>query len=400
MGLLEPIGGPHSPGGRRTLNLTLPTIDKWGSLSGARILVRVDFNTPLIERDGQYEVGDDFRIVAAVPLFQRLMSSGAHVVACTHVGRPHGHFEEKYSVAPIRRRLEQLCPGVELMENLRFDPGEEANDEEFGRLLVKGFDYFVNEAFGVSHRTHASVMAPPQFLPSAAGPHLLREVTTLLSVFDSPNRPLVAVVGGAKVADKLAIVSKLVDKADHVIIGGAMAFTFWRAQGHSVGSSIVDLGKIDACRELLASGKIVLPTDAYALADGSSFGPQGGEDTPRLVTDSIPLGWMGLDIGPRSVERFGEVIESAGTILWNGPMGVCEDVRLSSGTRAIAHSIVNSSATTIVGGGDSAAALAQYGLSDRVNFISTGGGAALELLEYGDLPGVKALRDCPWNVGS
>ena len=379
---------------------TLPTIDEWGSLAKSRVLVRVDFNTPLHKVDGRYEVSDDFRIRAAVPLFQDLMDRGAQVVACTHVGRPKGHYEEKYSVAPMRRRLEELCAGVELMENLRFDPGEESNDEEFGRLLVKGFDYYVNEAFGVAHRAHASVMAPPQYLASAAGPNLLCEVTTLLSVLDAPRHPFVAVVGGAKVADKLAITARLVDKADQVLIGGGMTYTFWRALGYSIGDSLVDDSKVDACKELLASGKIVLPSDAVGLASGSTFGEEGGTDEPRLFGHDIADGWMGLDIGPQSAAQFAEIISNAATVLWNGPMGVFEDHRFEMGTKVLAHAVATSDAVSIVGGGDSSAALAKFGLCDAVSFISTGGGASLELLQFGDLPGLRALRDCPWNRAS
>jgi phosphoglycerate kinase len=359
----------------------------------------VDFNTPLAKVDGTYQVVDDFRIRAALPLFEQLKSLGAQVVACTHVGRPKGHFVEQCSVAPIRARLEELCPDVELMENLRFDPGEEANDAEFGRLLVKGFDYYVNEAFGASHRTHASVMAPPNYLPSAAGPNLLHEVHTLLSVFDQPARPFVAIVGGAKVADKLAIVQKLVDKADQVIIGGAMAFTFWRALGQSIGDSMVDETKIDACRALLETGRVLVPTDAVALPTEATFGPESGSEEPRTFVDQLPAGWRGLDIGPGSVETFCAALAGAGTILWNGPMGVCEDSRFEFGTRSVAEAVAGSRATSIIGGGDSGAALAKFGLADRVSFISTGGGASLELLEFGDLPGLRALRECPWNRG-
>lgn len=377
----------------------LPTIDSWGSLAGMRVLVRVDFNTPLEERDGELVVADDFRIRAALPLFHALLEKGAQVVACTHVGRPKGTYVEKYSVEPIRRRLNELCSQVELMENLRFDPGEESNDPEFGRQLVKGFDYYVNEAFGASHRAHASVMAPPSYLPSAAGPNLLREVTTLTSVFDEPERPFVAVVGGAKVADKLGVTEKLVEKADTVIIGGGMAFTFWRAMGHEIGDSLVDESKIDACRALLETGKVLVPSDAWCLPTGASFGAAGGDDDAVLVTGAVPSGMMGLDIGPASAEAFTEVLLGAGTILWNGPMGVFEDARLESGTRAVAEAVAKSPATSIIGGGDSGAALAKFHLSDEVGFISTGGGASLELLELGDLPGLKALRECPWNKG-
>jgi phosphoglycerate kinase len=359
--------------------------------------VRVDFNTPLHLVDGRYEVTDDFRIRAAVPLFQDLMDRGAQVVACTHVGRPQGHYDERYSVEPMRRRLDELCSGVELMENLRFDPGEESNDEEFGRLLVKGFDYYVNEAFGVSHRPHASVMAPPQYLASAAGPNVLSEVRTLLSVLEAPQHPFVAVIGGAKVADKLALIARLVDRADQVIIGGAMTFTFWRALGHEVGDSMVDESKIDACTKLLASGKVMLANDAWGLATGASFGPQGGDDEPRLFGQDISDGWMGLDIGPASAQRFADLILGAKTVLWNGPMGVFEDPRFAHGTKVLAHAVATSDAVSVIGGGDSSAALAKFGLCDQVSFISTGGGASLELLQFGDLVGLRALRECPFN---
>lgn len=364
------------------------------------MLVRVDFNTPLELVDGELRVADDFRIRAAVPLFTSLMERGAHVVACTHVGRPHGHYVEKYGVAPMRRALQALCPGVELMENLRFDPGEESNDEEFGRMLVKGFDYYINEAFGVSHRAHASVMAPPRYLPSAAGPNLITEVTTLLEIFEQPRRPFIAVVGGAKVADKLSFIAKLVERADSVIIGGAMAYTFWRALNYSVGGSLVDDSRVDACRDLLATGKIVLPVDAAALAVGAAFGPGGGPDRAEIFDQAIPDGWVGLDIGPRSVAQFTELLHGAGTVLWNGPMGVFEDPRFEKGTQSLAAAIARSHATSIIGGGDSSAALAKFGLCNEVSFISTGGGASLELLEFGDLPGLRALRECPWTLRS
>ncbi len=383
-----------------TLTFRLPSTDTWTSMSGSRVLVRVDFNTPLEMVNGDLSVADDFRIRSAVPLFQELMARGAHVVACTHVGRPKGHYVEKYSVAPMRNRLEELCPGVEMMENLRFDPGEESDDEEFGRMLVKGFDYYINEAFGVSHRTHASVMAPPRYLPSAAGPNLIKEVSTLLGILEQPRRPFVAVVGGAKVADKLAVIARLVDKADTVIIGGAMAFTFWRAKGCSIGDSLVDDDKVDECRDLLASGKIALPTDVLALEAGDSFGPEGGPHRPTVFSGSIPDGWVGLDIGPASIDQFADIVRQAQTILWNGPMGVFEDPRFEPGTRALATAVATSEAVSVVGGGDSSAALAKFGLCDDVSYISTGGGASLELIELGDLPGLRALRECPWNTES
>jgi phosphoglycerate kinase len=379
------------------LALPLPEVSGFDHLAGSRVLARVDFNTPLVGEGDALAVGDDMRIRAALPLFGLLLEAGADVVACTHVGRPKGKFVATLSVEPIRRRLGELCPGVELMENLRFDPGEEANDPEFGRQLVKGFDFYVNEAFGASHRAHASVVAPPSYLPSAAGPNLLNEVRTLLSVFDQPARPFVAIVGGAKVADKLAVTARLADHADLVIVGGAMAFSFWRAMGRATGASMVDELSLATCEQLLRTGKVLVPDDALSLGNGEPFGPKGGDAKPECSSGEIPDGRVGLDIGPVTAARFATEIASAATVMWNGPMGVFEDPRFMGGTRAVAEAMATTGAATIVGGGDSASALHALGLSDRVGFVSTGGGATLELLERGDLPGLRALRECPWN---
>lgn len=380
------------------MTLGLPTTEGWTDLRGQRVLVRVDFNVPLMERGGERIVADDFRIRAAIPLFEELQRRGATVVAATHVGRPKGRVDARYGVAPIREVLAELAPGVELLENLRFDPGEEANDPEFGRLLIKGFDRYINEAFSVSHRPHASVMAPPRFVPSAAGPELLHEVTTLLGVLAHPVRPFVAVVGGAKVADKLPLLERLAEQADQVVVGGAMAFTFWLAMGRDVGDSLTEPALTERCAALLATGRILVPTDALALPVGAPFGPDGGPDAPREFAGGVPDGWVGLDIGPDSRARFADAVAGARTVLWNGPVGVSEDPRLAGGTRAVAEAVAANPGTTIVGGGDSAAALQSCGLRERVTFVSTGGGAALELLERGDLPGLQALRECPWNA--
>ena len=256
---------------------------------------------------------------------------------------------------------------------------------------MEGFDAYVNEAFGASHRAHASIVYPPKVLPSAAGPNLQREVTTLLGTLSAPERPFVAIVGGAKVADKLGITRVLVERADSVIVGGGMAFTFWKALGRPIGSSLVDETRVDEVRELLASGRIVLPTDVWCLPEGSNFG-SGGIEEPVLRSMAVGDLEMGLDIGPDSIEAFRRVIEGAATVLWNGPMGVFEDPRLMEGTRSVAEILAASRTTSIVGGGDSAAAVEKFGVADRMSFISTGGGASLELLEFGDLPGLKALR--------
>jgi phosphoglycerate kinase len=374
----------------------LPSYDRWGSLKGKRILVRVDFNTPVAEVDGRLEVSDDFRLRATLPLFEELLSRGAIVVACTHFGRPNGVVVEKYSVDPVRRRLNELCKDVELLENLRFNPGEEANEEAFGASLVDGFDYYVNEAFGASHRAHASIMVPPTLVPSAAGLNLQRETSTILSLLESPARPFVAIIGGAKVADKLAITKVLCEKADTVIVGGGMAYTFLAALGHSVGSSLFDASYLEQCAELLAAGNVVIPFDALGLASGAPIG-HGLEPAIAFGAD-IPDGFAGLDIGPASAEHFADVIESAATILWNGPMGVFEDERFAGGTEVVARAVAKSPAVSVVGGGDSVAALQALGLEGDISFVSTGGGASLELVELGDLPGLRALRESPFNA--
>jgi phosphoglycerate kinase len=360
------------------------------------VLVRVDFNTPVAEVDGRLEVSDDFRIRATLPLFEELLAKGASVVACTHFGRPDGQVVEKYSVAPVRRRLAELCPDVELMENLRFNPGEEADDPAFGASLVEGFDYYINEAFSASHRAHASIMIPPTLIPSAAGPNLQREVTTLQSILEDPARPFVAIVGGAKVKDKLGIVKVLSEKADQVIVGGGMAYTFEATQGRTIGSSLFDASYLEVCAQLMEGGKIVIPSDARGLPVGTPFG-HGGDEEVLDWGEDIPEGFQGLDIGPASAATFAEIIARAATILWNGPMGVFEDPRLSAGTEAVARAVAASSAISIIGGGDSVSAIQGYGLEDQVSFVSTGGGASLEFVELGDLPGLAALRNSPWN---
>ena len=379
------------------MSQALPSYARWGSLEGKRVLVRVDFNAPVAEVRGRLEVTDDFRIRAALPLLEELLSRGATVVACTHFGRPHGQVVEEYRVEPVRRRLNELCRDVELMENLRFNPGEEADDPTFGASLVEGFDYYVNEAFGASHRAHASIMVPPTLIPSAAGPNLARETSTILGLLESPARPFVAIIGGAKVADKLAITKVLCAKADTVIVGGGMAYTFQAALGHSVGSSLFEASYVELCAQLLAAGNVVIPSDAWGLPSTSPFGANAGSEPATLFGPDIPDGFAGLDIGPASVEQFADVIAGAATILWNGPMGVFEDERFSSGTEAVARAVAASGAVSVVGGGDSVAALQTFGLEGDVSFVSTGGGASLELVELGDLPGLKALRESPFN---
>jgi phosphoglycerate kinase len=375
------------------LKFGVPVLEDLPPVDGRRVLVRCDFNVPL--QDGR--ITDDLRIRAAVPTLQWLQEHGATVVACTHLGRPKGQPNPKYSVEPVRARLAELAPGVELLENLRFDAGEEGNDPGFAAQLIEGFDAYVNDAFGASHRAHASIVGPPAVLPSAAGRLLEREVEVLLGMREKPLRPFVAVLGGAKVSDKLAVIEALLGVVDALVIGGGMCFTFLVAQGHRVGDSLVEADQVDTCRRLLADAgdRIHLPTDVTALSpDGVLFEPDAGGEVRQAGTD-LPDGWKGVDIGPGTAAAFGDVIAEARTVFWNGPMGAFEDPRFEAGTRAVAEAVASTKGTTVVGGGDSAAAVAQFGLADRIDHVSTGGGASLELLEQGDLPGLEALRRAP-----
>jgi phosphoglycerate kinase len=379
----------------------IPLLEDLPAVDGRRILVRTDFNTPMTEGpDGRPRVADDFRIRTALPTLQWLVERGAQVTACSHLGRPAGAPDPRWAMAPVAERLAELAPGVSLLENLRFSPGEKANDPAFIAELVEGFDGYVNEAFGVAHRRQASVVGPPQTLPSAAGRRLAREVEVLGSLLDAPTRPFVAVVGGAKISDKLGALVALAQRADVVAVGGAMAFTFLAALGHEVGSSPVDFDHLESCRRLLESGaKILLPLDSVALEPGGEFGPhhlEGPRGDTKLVGRDLAHGWQGLDIGPETAEAFAEVIAGAGTVLWNGPLGVVEDDRFAAGTRRVAAAVADCPGFTVVGGGDSVRALGTLGIADRIDFVSTGGGASLALLEQGgDLPALDALRAAP-----
>jgi phosphoglycerate kinase len=380
----------------------LPLLEDLHDIEGRRVLVRVDFNVPLhIGIDGRATVADDFRITAALPTLHRLLDRGAEVVACSHLGRPAATRDPRWEMDPVRERLSALCPGIELGENLRFFAGEKANDPEFVAALIEGFDAYVNEAFGVAHRSHASIVGPPQFLPSAAGLRLAREVEVLGGILACPARPFVAVVGGAKVADKIEVLKALAPKVDTLIVGGGMAFTFLAAQGHHVGSSLLDSDHIADCRALLDSGlDIRLPTDIRALEPGGTFGRQSGGIGPRggvkVIERDLPDGWTGLDIGPESAAAFAAAIRPAGTVLWNGPMGAFEDQRFAAGTREVAEAVAQCEGFSVVGGGDSASALDELHLCETVDFLSTGGGASLAFIERGgDLPALEALRHAP-----
>jgi phosphoglycerate kinase len=377
------------------LVLQLPRLEDLPDPAGRRVLLRADLNVPLRSSpSGVAEVDDDFRLRAALPTIEWLMERGAKVTACSHLGRPRGEPDARFAMEPVRHRLAQLAPGVELMENLRFDPGEEANDPAFVARLVEGQDLYVDDAFGSAHRIHASIVGPPALLPSAAGRLLEREVEALAGLLHHPARPFVAVLGGAKVSDKLGLLQSLVERADVLLVGGGMCFTFLAALGHEIGESLVEPDQEDACRRLLDSGRrVVVPTDVVALAPGGTLGlGKHGTGKVRTVGRTIPPGWKGTDIGPGTAAEFADEIRPAGTVLWNGPMGVAEDHRFAAGTRAVAVAVAECRGYTVVGGGDSASALAHLGLADQVDHLSTGGGATLELLERGDLPGLAALR--------
>jgi phosphoglycerate kinase len=381
----------------------VPLLEDLPDLDGKRVLVRVDFNVPLhIGIDGLATVADDFRITAALPTLRWLQDQGAEVVACSHLGRPGNKPDPRWEMDPVRHRLETLCPGIELSGNLRFNPGEKANDPAFVASLIEGFDAYVNEAFGVAHRRHASIVGPPQFLPSAAGLRLAKEVEVLGGILSRPARPFVAVVGGAKVADKLEVLKVLATKVDTLLVGGGMAFTFLAARGQEVGNSLLDEAHLDDCRALLDSGlEILLPSDIRALEPGGTLGPQaGGTFGPRggvkIIEGDLTDGWTGLDIGPDTAAAFAEVVRHAGTVLWNGPLGAFEDKRFAAGTRVVAQAVADCEGFSVVGGGDSASALDELGLSDQVSFLSTGGGASLTFIERnGSLPALDALRHAP-----
>ena len=373
----------------------LPGLEDLGPLEGRSVLVRADFNVPL-EAGAHGEepvIADDLRIRAALPTLRWLLDRGGSVTACSHLGRPQGRPDPRFSVEPVRRRLAELVPGVRLLENLRFDPGETANHPAFVARLVEGHDAYVNDAFGASHRPHASIVGPPRLLPSAAGRLLAREVEVLSGLRGAPRRPFVAVLGGAKVSDKLGVIDALLEMVDALVVGGAMCFTFLKARGHRVGASLCENSMVDRCRALLDGPTPVhLPDDLTALGPGGVLGDPGAGGDVRQTGADVPEGWMGVDIGPGSAAAFGDVIHEAGTVLWNGPMGVFEDPRFGGGTGAVAAAMAETRAFTVVGGGDSAAAARRFGVDRDMDHVSTGGGASLELIEKGDLPGLAALR--------
>ena len=378
----------------------VPVLEDLPSPEGKSVLVRTDFNVPMA--DGR--ITDDLRIRLPLETIGWLLDHGAaQVVTASHLGRPKGEPNPKYSMDPVRDRLKQLVAAagydperVSLLENLRYDRREEAGDLTLAEELCAGHDLFVNDAFGAAHRAHASVVGPPRRLPSAAGRVMAREVEVLDRLLHGPAKPFVAVLGGSKVSDKLGVIEALLERVDILLVGGGMCFTFLAAQGHSIGASLFEPDQVETCRRLLESGRdIRIPSDLTVLSPGGKFGGGSAERTgeTRQVGADVPDGWMGLDIGPGTAAEFSDAVTEARTVLWNGPMGVFEDPRFAAGTRSVAEAMAATSAFTVVGGGDSAAAVAEFGLSDQMSHVSTGGGASLEYIEKGDLPGLEALRE-------
>jgi phosphoglycerate kinase len=377
---------------------------------GKRALVRVDFNVPI--KEGQ--VGDDTRIRAALPTLQYLLEKGASLILTSHLGRPKGGPDPKYSLRPVADRLSELLgrpvkfveelvgakvqaaaqelqPGeVLLLENTRFEAGETKNDLELAKQLASMADVYVNDAFGSAHRAHSSTEGVAQFLPGVAGFLMEKEIRYLGQAIENPARPFIAILGGAKISDKIGVIRNLLNRADQVLIGGGMANTFFKAQGYPVGDSLVEEEALDTARELVQSGstKLRLPIDVVVA---NAFDAEA--EAKVMPMGPVEDGWRILDIGPETIATFGRTLQGAGTVVWNGPMGVFEFPRFAEGTIGVAQAVAESGATSIIGGGDSVAAINQAGLSDRITHISTGGGASLEMLEGITLPGLAALQD-------
>jgi len=395
----------------------LPTLEDLTLTEGTRVLLRADFNVPLSGDQipgagGVPQIVDDMRIRAARPTIEWLRARGAAVVACSHLGRPKGAPDPSYSLAPVAQRLGQLLgvdvalapevvgpeatamaealgPGdVMVLENLRFHPGETTGDEDLAAALAALADAYVNDAFGAAHRAHASVVGPPRYLPCAAGRLVVREVEALSHLLEDPARPFTAILGGVKVSDKIGVIDSLLARCDRLLVGGAMASTFLAARGYATGDSLVEADQVDECEVRLTTGKVAVPTDvvvAKVMAEDA--------ETQVVAADAIPDGWRVLDIGPDSAAAYASEVAGSDTVFWNGPMGVFEMAPFAAGTRAVAQAVAACHGYTVVGGGDSAAAMARFGLEKEVGHLSTGGGASLEFLEAGDLPGLAALRE-------
>lgn len=384
-------------------------------VSGKKVLVRCDFNVPQDKDTGA--ITDNRRIKGALPTIQYLIDNNAKVILCSHLGRPKGEVNEKYSLKIVAEELSKLLgkevklsndivgesakeltqnmkeKDVVLLENVRFDAREEQNDKEFSKELASLADIYVNDAFGTAHRAHSTTAGVAEFLPAVSGFLIEKEIKFLGEALQNPEKPFVAILGGAKVSDKIGVIENLLEKVDTILIGGGMAFTFLKAQGHKIGKSICEEDKLDLARELLEKAKqknvdIVLPIDSNITTEYSN-------DTENKIVHSqdIPDEWEGLDIGPDTIAKFKEILKGAKTVMWNGPLGVCEFSKYEVGTKAIATELGNIDAVTIIGGGDSAAAIEKIGLADKMTHISTGGGASLEFLEGKKLPGIECLLD-------
>lgn len=382
--------------------MKLRTLDDL-DVAGKRVLLRADFNVPL--QDGT--IADDTRITATVPTIRELRERGAsQIICCSHLGRPKGAVNPKYSLAPVAQRLSSLVGSavslsgtptgpvdpsspVALLENVRFDPGEEKNDPAFAKRLAALADVYVDDAFGAVHRAHASVAAVAELLPAAAGRLLEREVEVLSKLLEDPDRPFLAILGGAKVSDKLGVIESLLDRVDRIALGGAMCFTFFAARGYEVGRSLVERERVDEVARLAekAGERMLLPLDVVVAEK-----PEPGVATRTVAVDSIPADLAGYDVGPQTCRAYVDAIRASRTVFWNGPMGVFEVPEFDGGTRAVAAGVAKSDAYSVVGGGDSGAALVKFGYAGEVDHLSTGGGASLEFLEGRELPGLTPLR--------
>lgn len=384
-------------------------------VKGKKVLARCDFNVPL--KDG--EITNDKRIVAALPTIKYLMEHGAKVILCSHLGRPKGEYKPEFSLAPVAKRLSEYL-GVEvklaedaevvgpnakamaaelkdgevmLLENVRYRAEETKNEENFSKELASLADIFVNDAFGTAHRAHCSTTGVAAYLPAVCGYLIQKEIKFMGGALANPKRPLVAILGGAKVSDKIGVIENLIDKCDTIIIGGGMAYTFMKYLGHNIGASLLEADWVEKAGEMMKKAedkgvKFLIPVD-------NKVGKEYDEHTEAKVvsSDDIPDGWMGLDIGPKTQEVFADAIKGAGTVIWNGPMGVSEWDNFAAGTISVAKAVADSGAISIIGGGDSVAAVTKLGFADKMSHISTGGGASLEFLEGKDLPGICALQD-------
>ena len=384
-------------------------------VNGKKVLVRCDFNVPIDSETGK--ITDNRRIRAALPTIQYLLDHNAKVILCSHLGRPKGEFNLKYSLKPVAEELSKLLnkdvklakdvigesakeltsnmkeEDIVLLENVRFHKEEEQNDPEYSKALASMAEIYVNDAFGTAHRAHSSTTGVADYLPAVSGFLIEKELEFLGGALENPKHPFVAILGGAKVSDKIGVIENLLDKVDTLIIGGGMAYTFYKAQGHHIGTSICEEDKLDLAKSILEKAqekgvKLLLPVDNHVSSEYSN----NGED--KIVDSTeIPDGFMGLDIGPKTIEKFEEAVKDAKTVVWNGPLGVCEFDKFATGTKAVATMLSKIGATTIIGGGDSAAAIEKLGLADKMTHISTGGGASLEFLEGKTLPGIACLQD-------